>query len=56
MQDLDDAADWAGGFLAQFTKADTRYDYRALLKYCWDKEIDSLDITVQELYRFVLPS
>ena len=56
MQDLDDAADRAGGFLAQFTKADTRYDYRALLKYCRDKEIDPLDITVRELHHFVLPS
>ena len=38
MQELDNAADVAGGFLAPLTKNDTRYDYRALLKYCREKK------------------
>ncbi len=54
MQELDNAADLAGGFLAPLTKNDTHYDYRALLKYCREKKIEPLDITVRELHRFIL--
>lgn len=38
MQELDNAADLAGGFLAPLTRNDTHYDYRALLKYCQEKK------------------
>ncbi len=54
MQELDTAADLAGGFLAPFTKKDTHYDYRALLKYCREKKIEPMDITIRELHRFIL--
>lgn len=54
MQEMDNAADLAGGFLAPLTKSDTHYDYRALLKYCREKKIEPLDITIRELHRFIL--
>ena len=54
MQELDNAADLAGGFLAPLTKNDTHYDYRALLKYCQEKKIEPLDITIRELHQFIL--
>ena len=38
IQELDNVADLAGGFLAPLTKIDTHYDYRALLKYCREKK------------------
>lgn len=38
IQELDNASDLAGGFLTPFTKNDTHYDYRALLKYCGEKK------------------
>ena len=56
MRELDEAADRAGGFLAPLSKTDTHYDYRALLKYCREKKIEPLDITIRELRQFVLLS
>jgi len=54
MRELDDVADRAGGFLAPLASADTHYDYRALLKYCREKKIEPLDMTIRELHRFIL--
>lgn len=56
MQALDDAAEKAGGFLAQISDAKTAYDYRAIVKYCKEKGIEPLDITVRELNRFIIKS
>lgn len=53
--ELDEAAENAGGFLAPLTKRDTSYDYRALVKYCREKKIEPLDITIRELRQFALP-
>lgn len=54
MHELDNAADLVGGFPAPLTKNDTHYDYRALLKYCQEKKIEPLDITIRELHQFIL--
>lgn len=53
--ELDEAAERAEGFLAPLTRLDTRYDYRALVEYCREKEIEPLDITIRELLQFALP-
>lgn len=55
MRELDEAAENAGGFLAPLTKFEARYDYRALVEYCREREIEPLDITIRELQRFALP-
>lgn len=55
MCELDEAAESAGGFLAPLTKQDTSYDYRALVRYCREKQIEPLDITIRELRQFALP-
>lgn len=55
MCELDEAAESAGGFLAPLTRLDTSYDYRALVKYCREKKIEPLDITIRELRQFALP-
>lgn len=56
MQELDEAAEKAGGFLAPFSDAKTAYDYRAIIRYCREKGIEPLDITVRELNRFIVKS
>lgn len=53
--ELDEAAERAEGFLAPLTRLDTRYDYRALVEYCREKQIEPLDITIRELLQFALP-
>lgn len=55
MRELDEAAESAGGFLAPLTRLDTSYDYRALVKYCHERKIEPLDITIRELRQFILP-
>lgn len=56
MRELDEAAEKAGGFLAPLSDAKTSYDYRAIVKYCREKGIDPVDITVRELNRFRIKS
>lgn len=56
MCELDEAAESAGGFLAPLIRRDTSYDYRALVQYCREKQIEPWDITIRELRQFVLPS
>ena len=54
MQELDEAAEAAGGLLAPLTKVEAHYDYRALVKYCRERKMEPLDMTLRELRQFVL--
>ena len=53
MLDLDEAADQAGGFLAKLTNTNVSFDYRGILRYCREKGIEPVDITVRELNTFI---
>ena len=54
MRDLDEAAERAGGYVAFPAKPGTQYDYRKILKYCKDKNIEPLDLTIREMQRFIV--
>ena len=54
MKDLDDAAEEAGGYLAPFTDKNTHYDYRKIIEYCRNKQIEPVDMTIRELQRFII--
>jgi len=50
---LDDAAVRAGGYLAKPKRPLViEYDYRAMTKYCREKDVSKMDLTQEELKRF----
>lgn len=54
MIELDEAVEKAGGFVSALSSEDIRYDYRAIVKYCKEKGIEPVDMTIRELNSFVL--
>lgn len=52
MRDMEEAADRAGGYV--FPSPAQHVDYRKLLKYCKEKGIDPLDLTLREYNQFVI--
>ena len=50
MRELDEAAERAGGYVAFMPNL----KYRELLKYCKEKGIEPLDLTIREYNRFVI--
>lgn len=54
MNALDDAAEKAGGYVAEFMHKDTQYDLREMIKYCRDKGIEPIDLTLRELNKFII--
>lgn len=54
MRELDEIADREGGFLSAVKSEDIHYDYRAIDKYCKEKGIEPLDMTIRELNQFVI--
>ena len=54
MRELDEAADRAGGYVAAFPAPGQHVDYRKLLKYCKEKGIEPLDLTLREYHQFVV--
>ena len=53
---LDNIADEAGGFVDvhSFSEYEIHYDYRAILAYCKEKNIEPVDMTIREMQNFVL--
>lgn len=53
---LDNLADEAGGFVDvnSVSENEIHYDYRAILSYCKDKNIEPIDMTIREMKNFVL--
>ena len=51
LYELDEIAEEAGGYVAYNPnfKYEPRYDYRKMLKYCEEKGIEPLDLTIREL-------
>lgn len=54
MLDLDEAAEKSGGFVSMLKSSDMHYDYRAIQKYCREKGIEPIDMTIRELNTFII--
>ncbi len=54
MRDLDEAAENAGGFTSTFSANDIHYNYREISRYCKEKGIEPVDMTIRELNRFIV--
>ena len=56
LSELDDAAAEAGGYVAFNSNVENEphYDYRAISKYCKEKGIEPLDMTIRELNSFIV--
>ena len=54
MRDLDEAAEKAGGFVAPLSDKETHYDYRKIARYCKEKGIEPIDLTIRELNTFIV--
>ena len=54
MIELDEAAERAGGFVSMIKSEDIHYDYRAIDKYCKEKGIEPIDMTIRELNAFII--
>lgn len=56
MRSLDEAAEKAAGFVSFLDEKDIRYDIRKINKYCKDKGIEPVDLTIRELNSFIIKS
>ncbi|GAB5081431.1 hypothetical protein Osc1_06040 [Hominimerdicola sp. 21CYCFAH17_S] len=54
MRELDKAAEKYGGFTAPLSDKTVRYDYRKISRYCKEKGIEPVDMTIRELNRFII--
>lgn len=54
IRDMEEAADRAGGYVSAFPSPEQHVDYRKLLKYCKEKGVDPLDLTLREYNQFVI--
>ena len=51
---LDEIAEKAGGYVDPTSKSKVHYNYRKILEYCKEKNIEPIDLTVRELQRFIV--
>ena len=54
MKELDEAAENAGGFISLVKSQDIHYNYREISRYCKEKGIEPIDMTTQELNKFIV--
>ncbi len=54
MRELDEAAEKAGGFTSPVSPDDIHYDYRGISRYCKEKGIEPVDMTIRELNKFII--
>ena len=50
---LEEAAEEAGGYVDPHL-SDIHYDMRAILKFCKEKGIEPIDMTIRELNQFII--
>lgn len=53
LDDLDTAAEEAGGYVTNFADSGTHYNLREIIRYCKNKGIEPADLTLRELSLFV---
>ena len=54
MRELDLAAERAGGYVSLEKCDDVHYNYRAIVKYCKEKNIKPTELTEDELKMFIV--
>ena len=54
MNELDEAAEKAGGFTSSVLAENVHYNYRKISRYCKEKGIEPIDMTIRELNKFVV--
>lgn len=54
MNELDEAAEKAGGFTSPILVENVHYNYREISRYCKEKGIEPIDMTIRELNKFVI--
>lgn len=54
MNELDEAAEKAGGFTSPVLAENVHYNYREISRYCKEKGIEPIDMTIRELNKFVV--
>ena len=54
MNELDEAAEKAGGFTSPVLAENVHYNYREISRYCKEKGIETIDMTIRELNKFVV--
>ena len=51
---LDEAAEKAGGYTSFVPAENIQYNYREIIKYCKEKGIEPIDMTIRELNKFII--
>lgn len=54
MRELDEIAEQEGGYLSTIPSGDIHYDYRAIDKFCKEKGIEPIDMTIRQLNNFII--
>lgn len=54
MRELDELAEKAGGYVSFLNNDKVHYDYRKISKYCKEKGIEPIDLTIRELNQFII--
>lgn len=54
MRELDEIAEKCGGFTSPVSDKDIHYNYREINRYCKEKGIEPIDMTIRELNRFII--
>lgn len=54
MRELDELAEKAGGLFTSLGNNSVHYDYRKISRYCKEKGIEPVDLTIRELNDFVI--
>ena len=54
MKELDEAAERAGGYTSTVSADSIHYNYREISRYCKEKGIEPVDMTIRELNRFIV--
>ena len=56
MYELDDIADEAGGYVDANSSpiGSIHYNYRAILQYCREHNMQPIDMTIREMQQFVI--
>lgn len=54
MRELDEAAEKAGGFVSTLKSTEIHYNYREIMKFCKERGIEPIDLTIRELNNFII--
>jgi len=54
MRKLDETAEKSGSFISSVSEKDIHYNYREINRYCKEKGIEPIDMTIRELNTFII--